>query len=142
MLVTSQDATGCESILGPRNNFPWNHREHLAFDYQALKMQEAEALDTVIFGGLLILLFLAVLNSSHKPFFYSQLTNLPGPDFFLPDSILQRLGLPRVFKKKSPPKNPTHNTKNSIPPPFFSNFPKELGGVSTRESNLPRTRVP
>lgn len=142
MLVTSQDAMGCESILGPPNNFPWNHREHLAFDYQALKMQEAEALDTVIFGGLLILLFLAGFNSSHKPFSYSQLTNLPGPDFFFPDSILQRLGLPTLLKKKSPPKNPTHNTKNSIPPPFFSNFPKELGGVSTRESNLPRTRVP
>lgn len=142
MLVTSQDATGCESILGPRNNFPWNHREHLAFDYQALKMQEAEALDTVIFGGLLILLFLAVLNSSHKPFFYSQLTNLPGPDFFFARLNSPAPGAAKSVQKKSPPKNPTHNTKNSIPPPFFSNFPKELGGVSTRESNLPRTRVP
>lgn len=124
MLVTSQDATGCESILGPRNNFPWNHREHLAFDYQALKMQEAEALDTVIFGGLLILLFLAVLNSSHKPFFYSQLTNLPGPDFFLPDSILQRLGLPRVLKKNHPQKTPHTTQKIQSHHPFFLIFPK------------------
>lgn len=119
MLDTSQDAMGCESILGPPNNFPWNHREHLAFDYQALKMQEAEALDTVIFGGLLILLFLAGFNSSHKPFSYSQLTNLPGPDFFFPDSILQRLGLPTLLKKKITPKKPHTQHKKFNPTTLF-----------------------
>lgn len=119
MLVTSQDATGCESILGPRNNFPWNHREHLAFDYQALKMQEAEALDTVIFGGLLMLLFLAVLNSSHKPFFYSQLTNLPGPDFFFARLNSPAPGAAKSVQKKITPKKPHTQHKKFNPTTLF-----------------------
>lgn len=119
MLVTSQDAMGCESILGPPNNFPWNHREHLAFDYQALKMQEAEALDTVIFGGLLILLFLAGFNSSHKPFSYSQLTNLPGPDFFFSRLNSPAPGAANIAQKKITPKKPHTQHKKFNPTTLF-----------------------